>query len=116
MRFVSTLRSLLLNTDLHSAPKALDAFAIPWSMSGSNLLDDAVTDPRYGDSVTLSIWSSPTRIGALSSAVASLPDAISFVLGMLTNKPKSTATSMYIYRAPSAPALVVAIRAASSAN
>lgn len=46
MRFVSTLRSLLLNTDLRSTPKSLDAFAILWSMLGSSLLDDAVTDPQ----------------------------------------------------------------------
>jgi len=59
----------VFNIDLCSAPKALDAFAILWSMSGSILPDDAITDSRYGNSVTLSIRSSPTRIGALSSAV-----------------------------------------------
>jgi len=72
MRFVSILRSLLLNTGLGSAPNALDAFAILWSMSGSSLLDDAVTDPRYGDSVHSLSGRRPLGIGALSSAVASL--------------------------------------------
>ena len=119
LHLVSTHRSLLLNTGWWSALKALEACANLLSISGCILPDDEITDPKYvhtyENSVALSICSSPAGMGVLFVSVASLPVIINFVLGTLTVKLKSPATSMYLWRASSAPSLV-ANGAASSAN
>ena len=102
-----TFRSRSKRTDFLSAPKALEACAIRLSTSNITLPEDSICDPRYGNSFTDSISSSPTLNGVLSSAVTSLPTAMTFVFGMLRVSPKSLPTSMYSVVINSAPLLVV---------
>ena len=77
------------------------------------LPEDSICDPRYGNSLTDSIYSSPTHS---SSLVTSLPTAMTFISGMLRVSPKPLTTSIYSVVISSAPLFVVVRRAASSAN